>query len=152
MAEDQTPGDDAISVRLRGLVERLDDRFGDRLEIRNEDFDRPIKTVFLLPQNPRACSMSWIELGLNELIIGVGRGGRWEQLRDLDAVDFLERIVDAVTEGRVVEVFGPARSRVTVMFKDGTSARSSEASAPIGCLPVPFWPRWGRQVTYSPYG
>ena len=152
MPDDQIRGDDAISVRLQTLAERLGARFGDLLEIRTQKADQfPITTVSVLPQNPKACSMSWIEMGQSELIIGVGRGGRWEERRDTEAVDFLENVVAAVTGGRVVEVFGPGRSQVTVMFSDGTSKRSSEGSAPIGCLPAPFWPRWGRKVTYSPY-
>jgi hypothetical protein len=150
--DDQILGEDAISARLHALAERLGARFGDLLEIRTEKLEKyPITTVSVLPQNPKACSMSWIEMGQSELIIGVGRGGRWEELRDIGAVDFLEQVVAAVTDGRVVEVFGPGRSRVTVTFADGTSKRSSVGTAPTGCLPAPFWPRWGRKVTYSPY-
>lgn len=58
---------------------------------------------------------------------------------------------DALVAGRVSEVFGPGRSRVTVTLADGTSQSELGLTAPAGCLPLPFWTRWGRRVHYTPY-
>ncbi len=78
-------------------------------------------------------------------------GGRWELDRTMEDVDFIEQVVRAVAAGRVVEVFGPGRSRVEVTFPDGTQAVETGGVSPRGCLPSPGWVRRGRRVNYAPY-
>jgi hypothetical protein len=56
-----------------------------------------------------------------------------------------------VIAGRVVEVIGPSRSRVTVTLADGRTDTTSGATELSGCLPMPFWTKWGRKVRYTPY-
>jgi hypothetical protein len=78
-------------------------------------------------------------------------GGRWELDRTMEDVDFIEQVVRAVAAGRVVEVFGPGRSRVEVTFPDGTQAVETGGVSPRGCRPSPGWVRRGRRVNYAPY-
>ena len=78
-------------------------------------------------------------------------GGRWEQLRDSDDVGLLERIVEAVVAGRVVEVLALAPSSVTVTVADGSTETRSVSRALRGCFPLAGWSSWGRTVHYLPY-
>jgi len=110
-----------------------------------------IKVVRLEPTRESSCPLSWSELDDTELVLQVSAGGRWELERTSDSVVFIEQVVMSVVAGRVEEVFGPGRSRIVVTFDDGTHENSTGGRAPTGCLPAPFWPRWGRRVRYEPY-
>ena len=100
---------------------------------------------------PGAAPFSWLLWG-DELIVSVGDGKcRWELSTDAEDVTFAEAVIRAVVAGRVTEVFGPSRSRLTVQLSDGSPAVTSQASLPRGCLPVPSWIRRGRLVHYQPY-
>ena len=83
----------------------------------------------------------------------VGNGGRWElnQGESLKAVQLIERIVRSALDGRVTEVFGPGRSRVTIILEDRTPEVSTEYRTLLGVVPIPFWKHRGRTVTYEPY-
>lgn len=80
-----------------------------------------------------------------------GDGGRWELDRTDEDVDFIVGVVDAAIAGRIVETFARGRSRVTVTFEDGSTDTETGASAPLGCLPLPLWTRWGEHRRYAPY-
>ncbi len=99
-----------------------------------------------------ACPLYWVAFG-DQLVLGVGRGAcRWELDGENDDADFVEAVVEAVTAGRVSEVFSRARSEVTVRLADGTEARTGAAEGLRGCVPVPRWTRRGPRVNYVAYG
>lgn len=66
-------------------------------------------------------------------------------------MDFIEDIVRSVIAGRVAEVRVANRSRVTVTLANGTLAVETGADGLSGCLPIPFWPRWGKRIEYAAY-
>lgn len=83
--------------------------------------------------------------------MGVG-ACRWELSKRTADLEFIEALVEAATAGRVSEVFGPGRSRVTVHLADGTTEQTAQADFPTGCLPWPFWTRSKRRRRkYLPY-
>ena len=86
-------------------------------------------------------------------LLAVGRGGcRWELASTPEDVAFLRDVVDAALEGRVSEVFGPARSQVTVPLPDGRLVRTAQSRFPRGCLPVPRWRQTtSNRMDYTPY-
>lgn len=88
-----------------------------------------------------------------EVVLGVegGLGGRWELECSHADVDMLEAIVRSIVDGRVREVRAPGRSCVTVSLGDGRDLRETGGVAPTGCLPMPFWKRWGHRIDYQPY-
>ncbi len=139
---------DGVSELLAALADRIETTFGDAVEVLRDD---RLLSVSIDPNREGACWVSWIEFGSDELVLQVSDGGRWELPRDTDNVEYLERIVDSVAARRVVEVFAPARSSVTVTFEDGSTEKSGVYQGLRGCLPLPGWPRWGRQVHYLPY-
>ncbi len=144
-AEDTTS--DAAAAQLEGLRRDLVARFGPEV-VRAGDEGR----IVLTPPTG-ACPVTWRPLG-DEIILGIGRGGcRWELASTPDDVAFLRDVVDAALDGRVSEVFGPARSRVTVTLADGRQVMTEQATVPRGCLPVPRWRRrtsnWMDYAAYS---
>jgi hypothetical protein len=149
---ERPPTDDAVAARLGLLVESVERQLGEAVNIRQESIpNASVETVRLDPQRPDACFVSWAELGVSELILQVGQGGRWELGRDLESVVLIERIVRAVIDGQVTEVRAPGRSKVTVNLDDGTQKSSVGHNAPLGLIPIPLWRRRGRSVSYSPY-
>jgi hypothetical protein len=78
-------------------------------------------------------------------------GGQWELDRDEAAVDFMEDLVRSVVAGRVVEVFGPGRSRVEVTLSDGSRAVETGGDGLRGLLPSPGWKSRGHRIRYAPY-
>jgi len=107
--------------------------------------------VAVWPRRPGACSVGWADFG-DEIILHVGEfGGRWELGSDDEDLLLLEAIVRSVVAGRVTEIPAPGRSRVIVLLSDGQTQVETGYEAPVGCIPLPLWPRWSRTVRYSPY-
>lgn len=151
-AHEKPPTHDEVAARLTALTNSLKQRLGDAVTIhRDRSSDGYVESTHLDPRREDACPTSWAELGASELVLQVGEGGRWELTRDLEAVELIERIVTAVTEGRVTEVFGPSRSQVTVTLEDGTSKNSTGYQGLPGLVPSPGWRHRGRSVAYEPY-
>lgn len=138
---------DALNPEVAKVVGALRDRFPSYVEATTE----PPFTVWVSPAG-ESSPMYVIDLG-KEFVFGVGRGGcRWELQFNADDLDFFRQVWDAVILGKVSEVFGPGRSRVQVVLPDGTTAETSQADVPRGCLPVPGWIRnKKRTVEYAKY-
>lgn len=149
---ERPPADDDVGRRLRLLVESVENQLGEAVSVqRQSPPNASVEIVRLEPSRPDACFAAWIEMGGSELILCVGKGGRWELPRDVESVTFVEGAVEAVIDGRVVEVFAPGRSRVTVTLGNGTQRSSVVANFPWGIIPLPYWRRWGKLVRYSHY-
>jgi hypothetical protein len=135
---------------LAAFVDDLERSLGDAVTIDRSDV--PGDGVCLTPSRDAALAVGWMDFG-DEIYLETlgGPGGRWELRRSPQDIEFLESIVRSVVEGRVTEVFGPSRSKVTVTLADGTRCWEQGADAGEGCLPMPFWTRWGRTVEYTPY-
>ncbi len=132
---------------MAAVADGIEARFGHAVRV---DRDTDSASVAITPPKG-ACPLYWIDMG-DELIFGAGEGDcRWELDKATPDLEFIQLVADAVVAGRVWEVFGPARSRLTVHLPDGTKERTSQASAPRGCLPIPGWARRGRQLAYRPY-
>jgi hypothetical protein len=140
--------DDVIARRLLDLATSVEQSLGSAVRVeRRELFCGEVR---LLPARPDAMSVSWIDFG-DELGLYAGTRGWWELGRDLADVAFVEDVVRSIVAGRVEEVLAPGRSRLVVTMPDGSRTADTGADAPIGCLPLPWWPRWGRRVSYAPY-
>ncbi|WP_433012906.1 hypothetical protein [Kribbella sp. CA-294648] len=158
MTEGRSHLPDPISTRLALFLDELRGELGDAVSIEVEDRDG-WRAVDLSPQRKDALGVYWTDFYLlgdgspgDALQVEAGhQGGRWELGRDEDDLLLLMDLVRSVVAGRVVEVFGPARSRVEVTLSDGTEQVEIGAQAPVGCLPVPGWMRLGRRVHYAPY-
>jgi hypothetical protein len=108
--------------------------------------------VRVLPLNARSAPVSWTELR-DELVLAVGGGRcRWEIGRSPEDVRFVEAVTRSAVAGRVIETFAPGRSFVEVALGDGRLEGTGTNIAPVGLIPLPCWPRWGRKVRYEPYG
>lgn len=141
---------DPIAARLERLAADLERRYQNAVEIEREEVLGGTWTAS--PKRSGALSVSWIDMG-EELQVEAlgGEGGRWELGRTDDDVGFIEAVVDSIAAGRAREVFAPARSRLTVTMEDGSNwAETGYAGLP-GCLPLPFWRRWGRTAQYLPW-
>ncbi|MEU4391002.1 hypothetical protein [Kribbella sp. NPDC023855] len=157
MTEGRSRLPDSISTRLAVFLDELRGELGDAVSIEVEDRDG-WRGVDLSPKREDALGVYWTDFYLlgdgspGALQVEAGhQGGRWEFGRDEDDLLLLIDLVRSVVAGRVVEVFGPARSRVEVTLSDGTKQVEIGALAPVGCLPVPGWMRLGRRVHYAPY-
>lgn len=142
---------DPIAQRLVELATELQGVVGEAAEV----FHRP--DLFagawdLTPHKPGALPVTWLDYG-TELQVETmgGPGGRWELDRSMDDVAFLGDLVRSVIAGRVTEVRVANRSRVTVTLHDGSRVTETGYDGLPGCLPLPFWPRWGRRIQYEPY-
>lgn len=137
-----------VGEELQALRRELVDRLG--LAVVSPDDDG---AGLVLKPAAGACALNWMQWG-DDIILGVGGGGcRWELSWTLQEAGFLRDVVEAVVDGRVTETLGLARSEVRVTLRDGTVAQTSQADAPLGCLPVPWWRRSEvRRVDYVPYG
>jgi hypothetical protein len=102
------------------------------------------------PRRSDACSVEIAE-SKNEIILGIGHGGRWELGHDASDVSLAKSLVEAVIEGRVNERFGLFLSRVTVTTKDGKSRSSLFGGGTLWKEPTPGWPHRGQKFLYSPY-
>lgn len=135
------------TARLSALGDELIRRLGPETVQRDDD-----GLGVSVEPGPDACPVSW-KLWGQTLILGIGRGGcRWELELGSDDVTFIEGVVEAAVAGRVSEVFGLARSEVTVTLTDGTQERTSQATAPLGLPPILRWRRKDAQrVAYAPF-
>lgn len=107
--------------------------------------------VWVLPAREGARSIWWYER-CDEVVLGVGEeGGRWEFAADDDGLAFLEDVVRSTIAGRITEVLAPGRSRVVVVLADGSHEAETGYGGLRGCLPIPFWRRWSREIRYLPY-
>lgn len=140
------------SKRLERLADWLEVELGDAVEVVRSSSLLGLAEVRVVPGNGDSLGVWWFD-GSDELIVETfgGAGGRWELGRTDRDVELVESIVRAVVDGRVSEVFGPGRSRVTVTLADGQLLSETGLSSIAGCLPLPFWTRWGRTVHYAPY-
>ena len=148
---ERPPANDEVAALLRLLIASVERQATDAVSISRQSI--PNASVDITEINPRrsdACRLSWIEMGDKELILYVGRGGCWEQSRDVGVVAEIAEIVESVLAGRVTEVRAPGRSSVTVTLADGTQ-KSSQVRSLGGILPIPFWRHLGRKVSYAPY-
>ncbi len=142
---------DQIVRRLKSLADDLERDLGNEVRVERQRIFSG--GVTLTPTRDDALAVSWIDLGTElQVQTASGFGGRFELSRTERDVDFIEAIVRSVVAGRVVEVFAPRRSRVTITLADGTTEVETGYDGLTGCLPLPMWPRWGRTVRYSPYG
>ena len=138
--------------RLEALANDLERSLGDAAVVEREVYDGLRgHVVTIRPRRSDAVTIWWADLDMEVILDLPGTGGRWELGPSDSDLDLLEAIVRSVIDGRVSEVRGPARSRVTVTLGDGKSQTTSVGQAPVGCLPMPFWTRWGRKVQHSPY-
>ena len=110
-----------------------------------------ITEVIVSPRNERAREISIVAEQF--LVITVGtKGGRFELGYDEDDVSMAKRVIQSVIAGRVVETIAPGRSRAVVTFEDGTTTQETGYEGWFSLpLILPFWPKWGRRVTYPPY-
>jgi hypothetical protein len=142
--------DDAVARRLRAFADELEQQLGPVARVeRGGTFASDVR---LLPARQDALAASWIDFGQDdELHLYAGTQGRWELDRSLEDVAFVEDVVRAIVAGRVREVLAPGRARIVVTVADGTTVRETGYDALVGCLPLPGWRRWGREVRYAPY-
>jgi hypothetical protein len=110
--------------------------------------------VVVLEVNPPNAGALPIRLAFDYLIhLDAGHlGGSWDGDYSEEMVEDLADIVGAIVAGRVSEVFAPWRSRVEVVLNDGEVVAETGYGGMAAILPMPYWPRWGRRVQYSPYG
>lgn len=141
---------DPAADALAALVDDLERSLGDGATI--ERADVPADGVTLTPSRDSALAVGWMDFG-DEIYLETlgGPGGRWELSRSSQDIELLEAIVRSVVAGRVTEVFGPSRSKVTVTTADGKQYSERGSVAGEGCIPLPFWTRWGHKVEYTPY-
>jgi hypothetical protein len=141
---------DTAAESLAALVDDLERSLGDAVTIDRSDV--PGDGVTLTPSRDTALAVGWMDFG-DEVYLETlgGPGGRWELRRSTQDIELLESIVRSVVAGRVTEVFGPSRSKVTVTTADGMQYSERGSVAGEGCIPLPFWTRWGHKVEYTPY-
>jgi len=137
-------------TRSLGFASALVDELADVAEVSVDQAGWGVN-VAVLPRRPGARSVGWADLG-SEIILQVGEyGGRWELGSEDEDLLLLEAIVRSVVAGRVTEILAPGRSRVTVFLPDGQRQVETGYEAPVGCIPLPLWPRWSRTIRYPPY-
>ncbi|MGB3053392.1 MAG: hypothetical protein WBB52_00955 [Acidimicrobiales bacterium] len=141
---------DSAAESLTALADELEHSLGDAVTI--DRWAVPGDGVTLTPTRNTALAVGWMDFG-DEVYLETlgGPGGRWELRRSRQDIEWLESIVRSVIAGRVTEVFGPSRSQVTVTTEDGKRYSERGAVAGDGCIPLPFWTRWGQKVKYTPY-
>jgi hypothetical protein len=145
---------DVVGSRLEAFADRVEAEYAATCTVaRRMISDDRIRSVWIAPTNAQASQTGWLDFGSYlQVSAGSGQaGGSWELDRTVENVGFVERVVTAVVQGRVTEVFGPSRSRVSVTFDDGTVWTETGYNAPWGFPPSPEWARHGRVLNYSPY-
>jgi len=143
------PADDEVGRALKALTARIARTFGDAVAIATDRPASGIVVTTMEPARPGACRIGWIET-TDELIVDAGQhGGRWERFRDTDAVEFIDRLIEAVAAGRVTERFRGRSARLSASLRDGKTARSSVSGSSVPNRP--FWRREGRDVQYLPW-
>jgi hypothetical protein len=145
-----TPTDDP-ATRLAQLADELEGTLADAASV--ERTETPVgPAVRIIPVRASALAVSWIWFG-DEVTLETlgGPGGRWQLGSSQQDLDMFEAIVRSVVAGRVEEVRAAGRSRVKVTLADGTRLSETGYVAGPGCLPLPFWNRWGRRTCYTAY-
>ncbi|MBA9003056.1 hypothetical protein [Thermomonospora cellulosilytica] len=150
MAKIESPdlGDQETRARLRRLLDRLKDDLGPAIEVQDDDGDWWM--AWVTPTRPGALGFGWIYRG--DIIFQLDVGGvRWELGRTPEDLDFIEKITQALIDGRVYSIQAPHRVRVVVTLPDGSRETSTTNTGLRGCLPLPFWTRWGQRTRHVPY-
>jgi hypothetical protein len=146
---DDIPRDDAVARRLLALAEDLERELGPAVQVER---DPSGGEVVLQPARPDAMTVGWSAAEGQELQLWLGASGCWWEVgRTLDDVVFLEDVVRSIVAGRVQQILAPGRSKIVVRLSDGSLDRYTENDAPVGCIPLPLWPRWSRRISYTPY-
>ncbi|MCX4744408.1 hypothetical protein OG455_02560 [Kitasatospora sp. NBC_01287] len=141
--------EDAVIRRLRVILDELAEASAGSFSV-EESEEEGWRVVSVAPLRRGALGFWWIHRG--DVIFGLDpHGVRWELQPTAEDLDFLAAVVRSVVAGRVRAVFAPGRAEVTVTLADGTHEKQNNARAPVGCLPLPFWPRWGKHLDYLPY-
>jgi hypothetical protein len=140
---------DQVRARLDALAQSLIDRFGDDVTVQFKEHAN-LRMTSVAPASDNACIIDWIEM-THEIILSVGKqGGRWELPRDMESVQHIEQIADAVVAGRVREQIRGRTARITVTLADGTEERSAVSDWTV--RGGHFWRRAPSHVVdYSPY-
>jgi hypothetical protein len=149
---DQKPAD-PVAKRLRAFEVNLRADLGDRVQIVRSTLAKTLyQEVRVLPTNPQAIPVTWLEATDTEILVFAGPGGRWELGWTPGSAQFVEEVVSAAIDGRIRAVAAPARAAAYVELRDGSVERSSVSE---GCLtaliPLPGWRGWGRKTWYEPY-
>lgn len=113
-----------IARELLGFEQGLRTAHGHVLTIERAKLsDGRISTVTVAPTDPASTGLAWVEM-VDEVIIEVGRFGRWELDHTEDGLEFLKAIVRAVIAGDVVEQAAGRGGKTTVRLEDGSTAHS----------------------------
>lgn len=148
MTSTDLPAAEAIR-RLRAILDGLAEACGGSFTIA-ESNEGGWWVVSVTPVRREALGFSWTYRG--DVIFELDTHGvRWELQATDGELDFVGAVVQSLAAGRVHAVFAPGRAEVTVTLPDGTRKTQHNGQAPVGCLPLPFWPRWGRRRDYRPY-
>jgi hypothetical protein len=146
---------DEVGRRLSELADALAVELGSSATVTREIVGQPEHPIFAVsiePARTDCLRVDWLDFGVADLQVEAGHnGGRWELARTPRDVGFIEQIARSVVAGRVVETFGPGRSKVEVTLSDGSTQSETGGVAPLGCLPTPGWAKIGRRVRYAPY-
>ena len=142
--------DDEIARGLNQLADELEARVVSTASVdRDKSYGHGVQ---LRPRQLGAQRVGWVDFG-DELAVFIGRYAWWElEARQLDDVDFIRLVCDAVIVGSGYEVTAPGRSLVALQLADGQPGRFITGE---GCLlqfvPLPGWKRWGQRTAYQPY-
>lgn len=63
----------------------------------------------------------------------------------------MEQVVQALINGTVRSIRAPHRARAVVTLPDGSQDKATTNTGLRGCLPLPFWTRWGQRTQHVPY-
>jgi hypothetical protein len=141
--------DDAVGRRLQTLVEALERELGPAVQVER---DPSCGEVLLQPARPDAMPVGWSDFEGQELQLWLGASGCWWEVgRTLEDMVVLEDVVRSIVAGRVQQILAPGRSKIVVRLSDGSLDRYTHHEAPVGCIPLPLWPRWSRHIRYAPY-
>jgi hypothetical protein len=146
------PRDTDASGRLLRFAERLERALDDEVSVERSNPTDRASLVQFTPANRDALGVGWFE-GVGQVTVWTagGPGGQWELSASDEDLDLVEDIVLSVVAGRAMKVAGPGRSRVTLTLSSGRELPARGASPPAGCVPLPFWTKWGRKTRYGPY-
>jgi hypothetical protein len=146
-------GEQETRTRLRQLLERMKDVFGSAIDV--EDYDGDWWLAWISPKRPGALGFGWIYRGDaddGEIIFQLDVGGvRWELSRTQQSLEFMEQVVQALTNGTAYTIRAPHRARAVVTLPDGSQDKATTYTGLRGCLPLPFWTRWGHHTQHVPY-
>jgi hypothetical protein len=146
--------EDALAESNRAvdeLVEYARSLVGGSASVERRGVGGLLPALWIEPVNPRARSV-WV--GAEQwLVVQLGeQGGRWELGYEDSDMSLAKGLIAAAFAGRVVERVALARSRVTVTLEDGETLSETGYDGCLASLvPLPGWPRWGREIVFEPY-